>query len=162
MMPWGLFGVALIVALVLQTSVLPFSGLREVDLLLVLALVCGLAAPTIDARLAGCLVGFAQDIDTAGPLGWHALLLGLTATLLTVLRDWVNLHLWWARWLIAFTAALPGQIVVEVHLRFGRGEYLRGVWGAVATATVAALLAALLTGLPAWLRRRQQRRRTAF
>lgn len=156
MMPWGLFVLALVVTLVLQTSVLPFCTPPELDLMLALALVCGLAAPPVDARLAGCLVGFAQDIDTAGPFGLHALALGMTITLLTVLREWVNRYLWWARWVIAFVAALPAQIALHLYLHSGRAEWLRGLWEAVATATVAALLAALLTGLPTWVRRRRR------
>ena len=57
MMPWGLFSLALVLVLVLQTSVLPFCAPPAVDLLLALALVCGLTAPAVDARLAACLEG---------------------------------------------------------------------------------------------------------
>jgi len=154
MMPWGLFSLALVLVLVLQTSVLPFCVPPAVDLLLALALVCGLTAPAVDARLAACLVGFAQDLDTAGPFGLHALLLGLAVTALTHLREWVNRHLWWARWLVGFVAALPAQFVLELHLRYGHGEWGRMLLDAALTSLVAALLAALVTALPTLLRRR--------
>lgn len=161
-MPWGAFTLALVVVYVLQTAAVRLLDLPAVDLLLAFALFCGLAAGTHDARLAGWLVGFAQDLGSGGPLGPHAVALGVTCWILTALRAAVNLHLWWARLLGAFFAALAGQLLLLVHERWWQGLNEGSVWTAAlmlfAYSFVAALLAAGLTQLPiflAWDRRRR-------
>ncbi|MCK4341346.1 MAG: rod shape-determining protein MreD [Phycisphaerae bacterium] len=163
-MPWGIFILALLITYLLQTTVLRLASVEPLDLLLTLALVCGLAAPVQEARLAGWFTGFAQDIGSAGPLGLHALLLGLAVLVLTRLRELVNQHLWWARWLIMFIVAFPAQVLLQLHLRFLQGAHLswsRMGLDALTTAMLASLLAALLLGLPAVFRGRRHRRHPA-
>ncbi len=160
MMRWARFAVALLVTLVIQTTVLRFVAGPWLDLLLVLALVCALAAPRDDARLAALLVGLAQDMQTEGPLGVFALGLGLSGLVVTGLREQVNRHLWWVRWLIACVAAVPGQLLIALHKRFWQGDNTS--WGqlllnCLITSVVAALLAAVVVGFPAAYRRRRHR-----
>ncbi len=154
-----LFTIALLVTYLLQTAVVPLVGLPDLDLLLVLALVCGLAAPVQEARLAGWITGFVQDVGSASPVGLHALALGLAVLGLTYLREWVNRHVWWARWLIGFVVAWPAQFLVQLHLRFLQGAdrpWSRMVLEALVTALIAALLAALLVALPSMFGRRRR------
>lgn len=161
MMRWLPFAIALLAVLLLQTTVVPFLPLPGLDLLLTLALVCGLVAPAPEARLAGWITGFAKDLDTLGPVGLHALALGLAALLLTRLRELVNLHLWWVRGFIAFVVAVPAELLVLLHQRFLQGLALgpaQIVFGALGHALLAALLAMLVTGLPAALGRPRRRR----
>ncbi len=164
MMRWGLFAVALLVTFIVQTTVLRSLGGSPCDLLLTLALVSGLIAPPREARLAAWLTGLAQDMGTGGfrsPLGLYALSLGLAGWLLTHLREQVNRHLWWARWVIAFAAAVPSQILVRVHLRFLQGEVLSWwqiIGQALVSSAAAGLLAAIVAGVPAAYRRYRQRR----
>lgn len=158
-MPWGLFTLVLILAYVLQTTAVPTWALPVVDLLLALALVCGLAGSPPDARLAGWVTGLAQDIGSSGPLGLHALALGLAVMALGRLREMVNRELWWVRALIAFVVAWPAQLLIFLHARFMQDAALS--WPALLsqsllTAVVAALLAALLVGAPGLWRRRQR------
>lgn len=160
-MPWGWFSIALLVTYVLQTAAVPYVGVTALDLLLVLALLCGLVAPAQEARLAAWITGFVQDIGTApgSPLGLHALAFGLAVLGLTYLREWVNRHVWWVRWLIAFLVAWPTQFLVHLHTRFLQGADLpwsRMVLEALVTALLAALLAALLVALPTALGRRRR------
>lgn len=163
-MSWIAYGVALAVALLLQTTVCRLGEvpLLEADLLLALTLVCGLAAPAHDARLAGWMTGLAMDLMTVGPLGQHAVALGLTAWLLTRLRDTINTELGWVRFLAGFLAALPGQVLLPLHLRLVQGASLVSWWEALGLALqlslTAALLAAALTGLPPLMPRRRRGR----
>lgn len=159
MMPWGLLALVLILTYVLQTAVVPAWALPALDLLLTLALVCGLVVSPPDARLAGWITGLAQDIGSSGPLGLHALALGLAVMGLGRLREMVNRELWWVRALIAFVVAWPAQLLVLLHARFMQDAALS--WPALLgqsllTAVVAALLAALLVGVPGLWRRRQR------
>ncbi|MGE0481018.1 MAG: rod shape-determining protein MreD [Phycisphaerae bacterium] len=161
-MPWGAFTLVLVVVYVLQTAAVRLLELPAVDLLLAFALFCGLAAGTHDARLAGWIVGFAQDLGSGGPLGPHAVALGLACWILTALRAAVNLHLWWARLAGAFVAALAAQTLLLIHERWWQGLNDGSAFGAVLTlvaySLIAALVAAGLTQLPiflAWDRRRR-------
>lgn len=156
-MAWGWFTLALVLTFLLQTTVAPFCLPDWLDLMVVLALVVGLTAPAGDARLAGWLVGFSQDLDSGGPLGLHALLLGLAVLGLTHLRELINLHLWWGRWLIALLVTLPLQLLLQLHLRLPGGDWVRIGVEALSSAAVAALLAALLVGVPGLLGRRRRR-----
>ena len=159
-MPWGLFSLALLLAYVLQTAVLQhFDNLAWLDLLLALALACGLMAPIAEARLAGWITGLAQDIGTDGPLGLHALAAGLAVLALTALRELVNREVWWVRWLAALAVALPAQLLVQLHDRYLQGAAV--TWGlmvghALETALAAALLAALAPGVSRLLKRRRR------
>ena len=159
-MPWALFSVALLILFMLQTAVLPYFAPAWLDPLLLLALVCGLTAPARDACLAAWATGFAKDLDSAGPLGLHALALGLAVLALTRLRELVNLHQWWVRALVSFVVAWPAELLVRLHQRFWQGVELG--WGqmlihTLTSALAAALLAALVTALPKALRSRRRR-----
>ncbi len=161
-MPWSLYAVGLVAAFLLQTAVLPLLHLGAVDLLLTLALVCGLAAPVPDARLAGWGAGFVKDLDTDGPLGLHAVLCGLAVLLLTVVRAQLNLHLWWVRWLLAAAVAWPVELAARLHQHFTLGTSATAgglVFGSLLTAVVAGLLATLLLALPGRAGRRAAARR---
>ncbi len=161
-MRWTLFIFALLIVFLVQTTALRFIGWPALDLLLALALICGLAAPAPDARLAGFFVGFAQDLDASGPVGLHALALGLAALLLTWLREVVNLQVWWVRWLISFLAGFPAVLLVRLHQRFAQGAaftWLEMLGSAALTAAVAAVLATIVLGLPTALKHRRRRRR---
>lgn len=163
-MRWGVYLLLLLLAWVLQSTLLPLLGVRWLDLLLVLALVYGLAAPVADARLAAWFTGLAQDLASTDPLGLHAFVLGLAVLGLTHVREWVNNNLWWARWLVAFTVALPAQLILFLHQRFLGDAALS--WGRIIsdsllTSVVAALLAAAILGLPMLVSSRRRRRRPA-
>jgi len=162
MMSWGLFTLALLSVYVVQTAGLSHLAPPWLDLLLAMALVCGLAAPAQEARLAGWIVGLAQDFraDSPSPIGLHALALGLAILALTHLRPFVNRELWWVRWLISFAVAFPAQFLVQFHFRFWQHASLS--WGQILTgalvpAAVASLLAALLLAVPRALGRRRRR-----
>ena len=153
-MSWVGLLAAVIVTLLMQTTVCRMGDLPLIalDLMLVLALVYGLLAPVHDARLAGWIIGLATDLMTDGPIGIYALALGLTALLATQLRETMNRRLWWVRLLIGLLAAVPGQVLVVLHLRFIQGAQ-GGAWGemlwsAVVLSAAAALVAALITSLP--------------
>jgi len=158
-MRWGLFILALLVVYIAQTAALPLFAPSWVDMLLILALVYGLTAAPTEARLAGWIIGFAQDVGSLGPLGLHALALGLATCGLTYLREAVNRELWWVRGLAAFVVAWPAQLLVLLHMRFLQNaplSTLRILFDSFATAATAALIAGLLVGLPSvWRRRRR-------
>ncbi len=163
-MTWAPFVIALILTYLLQVAVLPLVGLDAVDALLVLALVCGLAMPATEARLAGWFTGFAQDLGSESPMGLHAFTLGLVVLALTYVREVVNQNLWWVRWLVAFIVAFPAQFLLQLHFRFLQNAGL--TWSqmlgrAALTAVIASLLAALVLGLPAVFGRPARRRRAA-
>jgi rod shape-determining protein MreD len=149
-MPWWWFAIALVVTHVLQGAVLPHTW-EVFDLYLVLAIVCGLAAPTYDARIAAWIVGLAQDLGSRGPLGLHAFVLGLTGLLLTQLRERTFRQPWWVRWLLGSLASFPGQVLLILHLRFYDYARIPSWWGALggalSTAVVNALLAALVLAI---------------
>lgn len=147
-MPWGWFAVGLVVTLLAQTTVLPFVAADWLDLFMVYALVVALAAPVPDARLAGWLIGFVQDIESVGPLGLHALALGLLCVGVTYLRGGINLQLWWGRWLIGLIVALPVQYFRQLPITFTTGAWGHAFVQALTTALVSAFLAAVLTELP--------------
>ena len=162
-MRWILFIVALVVVHLVQTTLLPFFAPAWVDLMIALAVLCGLVAPSTDARLAAWIVGFAIDLDSDGPLGLHALALGLAVLGLTYLREWVNLGAWWVRWLIGFAVIFPAQLLVRLHSHFFQADNLslgQILLMSLATAAASALLAALALVVPSLSGRR--RRRTAL
>jgi cell shape-determining protein MreD len=161
-MAWGSFAIALVVAYLLQTGVAGPLDVPSFDAFLLLALLCGLLAPTHEARIGAWITGLAQDLGSADALGVHAFALGLTALLLTWLRDVGNVSVWWVRILAAFLAAWPGRLIYLLHVHYWAGHGSASLWSLVGEATltalVAAVLAALLCGLPRVLRRRRRRR----
>lgn len=164
-MSWGLFILAAVITLVVQAAVLPLFAPPWLDLLLVLALVCGLGLPSLDARLAGWFSGLATDLGSTGPLGLHAIALGLAVLALTYLRELVNRELWWVRTLIAFMVAWPAQLFIRLHERFFQGAttgWETIVFGSLLTAAVSAALAAALMGMPSMMTRRRRRRTLSY
>lgn len=152
-MAWGWFALATAAVLLVQTTILPLFPLKWVDLLLALALVCGLAAPSMDARLAAWMVGFAQDLASAGPMGLNALVFGLAVSAMTYLREIVFRQRWPARLLVAMAAALPAQLIVLTWLHARQGEWLSILLQASTTALAASAVAAVVVGLPGALGR---------
>ena len=159
-MVWSGFAIALFLVFVFQTGVVSTLGLTQVDLFLVLALLCGMMAPLHDARLAAWFTGLGQDLGSADPLGIHAFVLGLTGVLLTQFRELGNITVWWVRGLVAFLAAWPGQLLYRTFLRywagFGDETFPRMVAAASVTSAIAAALAMCITFLPYYSRRRQR------
>lgn len=157
-MPWGYFTLVLLVTYLLQTAALAYFALGWIDLLWVVALVCGLAGPVPEARLAGWLVGLAEDVraDAPSPIGLHAFAVGLAVFALTQLRDMVNREVWWVRWLTALAVAWPAQVLVSLHARLFQGASLtlgRIVLDSLWTALVASFLAAVIVAVPVVVRR---------
>ena len=148
-MRWAGLVAVLVVTLIAQTTVARAADLPvlETDLLLVLALLYGLLAATVEARLAAWIIGFAADVMTEGAIGLHALAFGLTGLLLTWLRHIVNRQVWWGRLLMCFAAALPGQLLIVAHLHFLQGAQLGSWWDMVSSALRVALSAALFATL---------------
>ncbi|MEW6250615.1 MAG: hypothetical protein AB1716_08195 [Planctomycetota bacterium] len=154
-MRWGWFALALLLVYVLATA-WPHTWL---DLLAAFALACALLLPAEDAWLAGWITGFSHDLAGHGPIGIHALALGLAAYGLTRIRDGLNRELWWVRWLGGFVVLFPAQILVALHQRYIGGQ--RIPWWQIVTepagvALLAALLAALAAGVPAAIARRRR------
>jgi rod shape-determining protein MreD len=162
-MPWVAFALVLLLALLLQTAVLPFLPLVSVfDLMLALALVCGLVAPIHDARLACWVVGFVYGLASIGALGVHALAYGCAGVVLTRLRGELNMHVWWGRAILAFLGAWPSELMIRLHMRFWQlalpDPWWSMVGGATLTALLASLLAAALTARPGLLSARRRQR----
>lgn len=161
-MPWGALAVLLLVAYLLQTAVVPFLGIESLDLFLTLCLFFGLTAVVHEARLAGWLIGFVQDLGSVGPLGVHAFALGLAALALTAARTVVNFQVWWVRAVAAVLAGLIAQLFIVLHQIWWQGVAL-GTFGHVAGlvllgAVVNGVLAAGLTQLPLFLNWDRRRR----
>ncbi|MBI5864335.1 MAG: hypothetical protein HZB38_07495 [Planctomycetes bacterium] len=164
-MNWGTFAAALVVTLVAQKSLVWTFGWSAVDLLLVLALLCGLNAPAADARIAGWLCGFAQDLaGQPEAIGVQSLSLGLTVMLLVWMREAAPARVWWLRPLPCLVAAWIGQIVYLLLLKFGLGVGFLTAWNVLSNsfliAAIATLLALVGMTVPAAMRR--NRRRTAY
>jgi rod shape-determining protein MreD len=161
-MNWAKLLAVLLAAVLLQTTLgrLVDVPLVEIDLPLILVLVCGLISPTHDARLAGLLVGGVVDLLSGGPMGVNTFAFGFTALAVTKLRETINRHMWLGRLLIALLAALTCELVLLLHLHYLQGADLGGFAHAVLTAcriaVPAALAAALLTLVPALAPRRRR------
>ena len=114
-MTWPFFLFALVVAVLLQTTLVRLAPSGMLDLPLFLALAAGLLMPTYDARLAAWTAGLAQSLETLGPLGPHAFALGLAGWALTRLREGVNLRVWWGRFAITFLAGFSGLALLRLY-----------------------------------------------
>lgn len=158
-MRWGTFVTILFAAYLLQ-ALAPISP-EHLPLLLALAIVCGLNAPTADARIAAWLCGFMLDL-TGGPtsIGVNSLALGLTGLILTWLRESGLFGSGPARFLIAVAAAWPGQIIYDV-LTFssapGGYSIWRGVMSTLLTSAMAALIAMIFAIFPILVLSRRRR-----
>lgn len=161
-MAWGGFALALLLAYLVQVGVATPLDVPGFDAFLLVAVLCGLLAPTHDARIAAWITGLAQDLGSADALGIHAFTLGLTGLLLTWLREVGNVGVWWVRGLAVFLAAWPGQLIYLLHLHLG-GNAAASLWNLVGpaalTSLVAAVLATAIDVLPRLLRHRGRRRR---
>ncbi len=145
---WGWFAIALALVWVAQSSVLWPLGLSHwIDLYLLVALVLGLTAPRYDAALAGWVAGLVQDLASADVLGIHALSLGLSAWLLTRVRERVNLSLTPVRIAACALVGFAGQLVYVLHLRFWIVRAPHGLLPLLASAAVVSLVAAVIAGL---------------
>lgn len=163
-MRWLLFWIVLAVVFVLANAIVTRWLPDYIDLFLILTLIIGLAAPTFDARIAGFLTGFAQDMGTIGPVGPFAFTLGLTAWLATMLRESFNLKLWWVRFLVAFTAGATGQLILRGYQHYGLDMFATArdwIGAAFASGAFSALAAATLTMAVSFGRRTRRGRRRA-
>ncbi len=158
-MPWGGLALAVLVAYFVQATLAWMLGPNPFDPFLVLALLLGLLRPTYDARLSGWMVGLAQDLGSADPLGIHAFTLGLTALFATQLRRVLNANVWWSRGVILLGAAWLPQIILRIFLqvRLGTTESPFGLLGRASLVTLlAAAVVMAILALPwvaAWRRR---------
>lgn len=149
-MRWGTFLAILFAAYLLQ-ALLPIRP-EYLPLLLALAIVCGLNAPTDDARIAAWLCGLMLDL-TGEPhlIGVNSLSLGLTGLILTWLRETGLSAGPPARFIMAILAAWPGQILYDVVAFSSRpGEY--SIWNALAasllTSAIATVVALVFAAFP--------------
>lgn len=159
---WGRFTLLLLVVLLVQTGLSWITSLRVLDAFLLLVLLVSLLGPDHDSRLAAWITGLFQDLASADPLGLHAFSLGLTALILTRLRDLLNLNVSWLRTAACLLAALPGQLLCGLHVHFWSGHGIMSAFeialAALAAAAVASLVAASVTGMPRFARRLRARR----
>jgi rod shape-determining protein MreD len=171
-MSWSLFLIALLVVSVVQSSVLAVMQASVFDVPLInlylgLTLVVGLVARRDDARLAGLTTGLLADLAGVGAFGIQAFALGLTAWLLTMWRDALRTHLWFARVILCFLAALPGELFLSLHTHFWQlpvdtpVSFWERLLSGVIVSAVAAVLAATVTEFPQFRRFRGMSRRYA-
>ena len=166
-MPWGGLALAVVLAYLVQASVAWLLGPSRFDPFLVLTLGVALLRPTHDARISGWLIGLAQDLGSANPLGVHAFTLGLTALFVTQLRRGLNANVWWSRGLILLASAWVAQVVLRVFLRLRLGNeepVFSLLWQASVVACIATGLVMAFLTLPwvaAW-RRRMRRTEGAY
>ena len=169
-MPWNAYLFVLLLTFLLQTAVVRLLGFESIDLLFALALFCALTAPLHDARLAAFWAGFVQDLGSGGfagaggPPGAAAFAFGISAVVITWLREIINVQIWWVRLVVAFLGALPGQLLLAAYARVWLGVHPGSVWLTIVYVLVlsflAALVAAGLTSMPLFLGWDRRRRRT--
>lgn len=160
-MRWGWYALLLVVALILQTTLVPVLTGGWLDLFLVIALWVGLRADPLDARLAAFAAGLAQSLETAGPFGAHAFALGLTGWLLTLMIDSLNVRAWLPRFVATSLAAAAGQIVLRLYQRAYLEFQFESFGSLLANALIPALVAAGLVSTATILLDRSRRKRRA-
>jgi hypothetical protein len=167
MMRWGPFWLALLLVTVVQTTFVFVFHWDWLHLLLALALLCGLNAPTYDARIAAWIAGFTQDLCTeSSSLGLFAFSFGAGVILLTSIRDRLSPGAWWMRCIVATLAGWAALLFVGLFFHGWIGREFPG-WtavfaGSARDALLAALIAVVCTELPWFLPRGRNRRfRTA-
>lgn len=147
-MAWGRFALGLVLVLVMQVSLVRFVGVPALDLFLAYALLVAFTAPVSDARIAGFVVGLTQDLGSDVPLGVHAFALGLAATILTLLRGFMQSVPFWVRWLGGTLAGLGALVLLSLYAVLWRGgqvdSWARELQLIALTAAVAAGIAAYL------------------
>ncbi|MBK8914607.1 MAG: hypothetical protein IPM64_08435 [Phycisphaerales bacterium] len=171
-MPWRAFFSVLLIVFVLQTAAARQLGIESLDLLLAYALFCALALPTGEARVAAMIVGLAQDLGSGGfagsaaPIGASAFCFGVSGLLVTWLRERLNTQIGWVRLLVAFLAAVPGQLLLAGYTHWWLSAWRMPAGQTFLHVTTVSMLAALLavglTNLPLflkWDRRRRGRAR---
>lgn len=157
-MRWATFLAILFAAYLLQ-ALLPIRP-EYLPLLLALAIVCGLNAPTDDARIAAWLCGLMLDL-TGEPhlIGVNSLAFGLTGLILTWLRESGLSAAGPARFIIAVLAAWPGQFLYDI-LVFASREGGYSVWAGLArtllTASIAAVVALIFAVFPVMVLHRRR------
>lgn len=152
-MPWLWFSAALLVVSILQSTVMVHAW-STIDLYIILTIVWALSAPTYDARVAGWIIGLVQDLGTVSPLGLHAFALGLTALAVTILRENIFRQTLYTRSVVGAVGALPGVLLVPIHLWFVHNLPTDGFWRTVVyvvlTPVFSAVIAAAILELPNW------------
>ncbi len=161
-MHWGRFWLALVAIALIQTVAIRLVPSSPFDAFLLLALLVSLTGPPADVRLAAWATGLVQDLASADPVGLHALALGLTALILTQLRELVNLSSLWVRALACALAALPGQLLCGGYVYFVAPAAIMTLTqvtgGALAACGLAGIAAAAIVSLPRYARRLRLRR----
>lgn len=142
-MRWGALALILLATLIAQKSVVWIAGATVVDLFLALALLCGLCGPTLDARIAGWVIGLTQDLgSSADAIGSNALALGACVLVLTWVRDAAQTRVWWGRLAAAFVAAWPAQVFVALYDAYWLGHGGASLLGLVGRAALVSAIAA--------------------
>lgn len=143
------FALLLVAAILVQTAIAWIIPLRPLDAFLVLTVWICLVTSASAARISGWCVGLVQDLCSLDPLGLHAFTLGLTALLLTHLRDRINVAIPTVRAAVCFLAAWPPQLLAMLYVKYGVGHGImssgRLLLDSVLTAALAACVATLLT-----------------
>ena len=148
-------GLVLVTALGVQTSFLsavrPFGGL--IDLIAILAAICGLIAGPLRGARAAFLFGLCFDLLIATPFGIKALAYGLGAFAIGSLPDEPITNV---RFLVPLTSAAGAAIAVLLEgllaAIFGRSEaFSRDLFASMAvTGALAALIAPVMKRIVRW------------
>lgn len=141
---WVGLGVGVVAALLAQTCVAWLIPAPWLDLFLAFALAVSLLGAPADARIAGWLIGLAQDLTSLDAFGIHALVLGIAALLVTQLREWWPVDLLAGRFLLLVACGLTSQIVYVAHAWFWSARPGETLAELVVSALLAALAAAAL------------------
>ncbi len=121
-----------------------------VDVLLTLALAYALTAPRDAARFAGLFCGLAYDLGASGPIGEHAVALGVAAAVVVALRDALRVNQAVVRFGLAFVGAGVAVLIRATHASLWQNadaSLVSIAGGGVVMAAIAALLAAMLAPL---------------
>ena len=156
---WPWIAVIGYVAVVLQTTLVPFMSVGPVgpDVALALVLVLALMVPPFAAVLMAWAVGLARDVTGGGPLGAWAVLFAAAAGIVLAWRRKFYTRNAPARALAAWVAA------AAVHLAYLLGHGLLngrwdGFWFGVVLALGRAAYTAVAAAALAWLVGRWRRR----
>lgn len=159
-MRWGTFLIILFAAYLVHALLPTVISPAYLPLLLALAIVCGLNAPTDDARIAAWLCGLMLDL-TGEPhlIGLNSLALGLTGLILTWLRETGLFSGPPARFLIAVFAAWPGQMLYDI-IAFGSRPGGYSIWNGLAatlfTSAIATVVALVFAAFPVMASQRRR------
>jgi rod shape-determining protein MreD len=145
-MRWLTFAILTVLVLTLQAAVAPRLELFSArpDFLLIVVVFLGLYAPASDAIAAGWVLGACADLMTIERFGVIALSYGLTAIIVTLLREYLFRYRVVTQTALTLTACLLVRTAwtMYYHLLYEvRGPLLRDwlVGGVIASAYTAAL-----------------------